>query len=125
MVLCDLPIVDIYKEKGVYAILDEGCNSTVHGDVWGSKRTVKTRQAQKAVLESKTRSYSRPGIFYERALRPKPSPFLKRLFGPDRPVCNSLNILQKIGISCIRIKHGEGGILELRWSPSIILEVGR
>ena len=30
---CDLPTVDIYKDKGIYAILDEGCNSTVHGDV--------------------------------------------------------------------------------------------
>ena len=34
MVLCDMPMVDIYKDKGIYAVLDEGCNSTVQGDVW-------------------------------------------------------------------------------------------
>ena len=29
IVLCDLPTVDMYKDSGIYAILDEGCNS--HG----------------------------------------------------------------------------------------------
>ena len=31
-----LPIVDIYESPGVYAVLDEGCNSTVHGTEWVS-----------------------------------------------------------------------------------------
>ena len=41
MVLCDLPTVDIYKDKGILAILDEGCKSTVHGDVWARNAEAK------------------------------------------------------------------------------------
>ena len=33
-VLCDFPTVDIYRNKQIYAILDEGCNRIVHGDAW-------------------------------------------------------------------------------------------
>ena len=29
-----LPVVDIYDSPGVFAVLDEGCNSTVHGTEW-------------------------------------------------------------------------------------------
>ena len=28
--------MDIYESPGVYAVLDEGCNSTVHGTEWVS-----------------------------------------------------------------------------------------
>ena len=36
-----LPVVDIYQSSGVYAVLDEGCNSTVHGTEWISNAAKK------------------------------------------------------------------------------------
>ena len=36
-----LPVVDIYQSPGVYAVLDEGCNSTVHGTEWISNAAKK------------------------------------------------------------------------------------
>ena len=32
--MIDLPVVNIYAGPHVYAVLDEGCNSTVHGSDW-------------------------------------------------------------------------------------------
>ena len=32
--LINLPVVNIYESQHVYAVLDEGCNSTVHGSEW-------------------------------------------------------------------------------------------
>ena len=29
-----LPDVDIYADPGIWAVLDEGCNNTVHSDAW-------------------------------------------------------------------------------------------
>ena len=38
-----LPDVDIYADPGIWAVLDEGCNSTVHSDAWAENAIQKYR----------------------------------------------------------------------------------
>ena len=39
--LDDLPVVDILEDPGIWACLDEGCNSNCHGKIWRENAEMK------------------------------------------------------------------------------------
>ena len=78
----NLPVIDILKHPGIWAVLDEACNNNCHGSVWARNAEAKLAQLEMTTkwVHRKVKKYDGIGA-HARACGKLQIPFAMKMLG--------------------------------------------